>query len=176
MTLQERRAEWYERSEWWSAAFWLGLVSAAYAGLLHGWWVWLPLAVIGIGVTYGWWRRRPRGRFWFVYATGCATLGLLALVVVGLAVSATQSVAVDSVAEVECGSVVRPVAGDQLVVTPPQVVTAVRGPIPHSELERRCRDRLARTTQDAAGGALVGALLVARAVGHVVPRRPVSAV
>ncbi|MCA1005494.1 hypothetical protein LCL87_07185 [Rhodococcus hoagii] len=163
MTLRERRAEWFDLSEGWSAAFWVTVASAACGVLLAaGWWAWILLTVAGALVTYGWWRARCRGERRLWSATCCALLAAGALSAAGLEAFQTQTVRVDSVGqrEIVCGSVVHPVSDDGSTVTD----------------EWACADRLGRAAKAASGAALVGVLLSVRAVGHVVPRRPVSAV
>ncbi|NKR27889.1 hypothetical protein GS479_21255 [Rhodococcus hoagii] len=179
MTLLERREEWFELSEGWSAAFWVTVASAACGVLFAaGWWAWILLIVAGALLTYGWWRARRRGRFRYFSAVTCALSAGLALFSAGAVALANQVVRVDSVGQRElvCGSVLRPVPDDRLAVT---VVASDAGrpqPVPQSELVRICRGELSYATKSATGAALVGVLLSVRAVGHVVPRRPVSAV
>lgn len=179
MTLLERREEWFELSEGWSAAFWV-TVASAVGGVLFaaGWGAWILLVVAGALVTYGWWRARRHGRFWYFAAVTCALLAGFALFSAGAVALANHVVPVDSVGQRElvCGSVVRPVPEDRLAVT---VVASDAGrpqPIPQSELVRICRSELGHARKSATGAALVGVLLSVRAVGHAVPRRPVSAV
>lgn len=179
MTLQERRAEWFELSERWSAAFWVTVASAAcFALFVSGWWVWLLLAAAGAIVTYGWWQTRRRGRFRYLSAIACALLAGLALYGAGAAALQTQVVRLDSMGQRElvCGSVLRPVPEERLAVTAVESDVGRSQPIPQSELERVCRDELSYAAKDVTGATLVGLLLMLRAVGHVVPRRPVSAV
>ncbi|WP_107986003.1 hypothetical protein [Rhodococcus sp. OK519] len=62
--------------------------------------------------------------------------------------------------ELVCGSVVHP-------------TSEVRWTVPD---EWVCQDRLGHAANAATGATLVGLLLAIRAVGHVIPRRPFSAV
>ena len=95
---------------------------------------------------------------------------------IGWALFATVSVPVDSVGprRVVCGSVISPVPANELKVTivgsDEPVVQSY--PIPQSELERLCSDRLHYRGRDAAGLALIGLLVAVRAAGHLVPPVP----
>lgn len=119
MTIQGRRDE-SARPDWFSAAFWVTVGLAVYLILLvPDRWVWLLLTVAGVALSYGWWMRHRRGKFWLLFVSTCAFFALLALFGAGRAVLATASVPADSVGqwEVVCGSVVNPVAGEKLQVT-----------------------------------------------------------
>ena len=162
------------RTKWLTAAFWIITFLFAYVLLgLLGWWQWLVYLVGGLALTYFWWKRRHRSRYAILFGSSCALLVVMALTMIGWALLATISVPVDSVGprRVICGSVISPVPANELKVTiagSDEPVVQSR-PIPQSELERVCSDRLHFRGSRAAGLALIGLFVAVRAVGHLVP-------
>lgn len=175
MALQERRGT-RSRTKWFTTAFWI--LTAVFVYRLIGipfWWEWLTFIIGGVSLTYAWWRRRRRGRYAILSGVTCALVAGVTLSLGGATALAAVSVPVDSVGprKIECGSVVNPVPGSELTVTTggPGYPTVQPSPIPQSELERVCSDRLGYRAGDAAGLALLALLLGVRATGHFIPRR-----
>ncbi len=156
-----------------TAAFWI--VTAAFAYVLLGLlfpWAWLLYLGSGLGLTYLWWERRHRGRYSVLFGATCAFFALMAVAVSGAALLVTVSLPVDSVGprRVDCGSVVYPVPADELKVTSGgsnEPVVHAR-PIPQSSLEQKCSTWLDGRGGRAAGLALIGLFVGARAAGHFV--------
>lgn len=159
------------RTKWLTAAFWIITLLFAYALLvLFGWWAWLMYLGAGSAVSYLWWKRRRRGRYAILFGSSCAVLVVMALAMIGWALLATFSVPVDSVGprRVVCGSVINPVPADELRVTiaGSDELAGQSRPIPQSELERVCSNRLHDRGSRAAGLALIGLIMTVRAAGH----------
>ncbi|WP_143153882.1 hypothetical protein [Rhodococcus rhodnii] len=160
--------------------FWIVTLLFAYAVLgLFGWWAWVAYFGTGLGLATLWWTRRRRNRCALVFGFCCAVVAVMALLMTGWALFVTVSAPVDSVGTrgVVCGSVVSPVSAEELnvtVVRSEEPVSQSR-PIPHSELERVCSNRLDARGSRAAGLALIGLFVALRAAGHIVPPRRASA-
>ncbi|MFC4604440.1 hypothetical protein [Rhodococcus kronopolitis] len=161
------------RTGWLTAVFWT--VTAAFAYVLLGLlfpWAWLPYLGSGLALTYLWWKRRHRGRYSVLFGATCAFFALMAVGVSGAALLVPVSLPVDSVGprRVDCGSVVDRVPADELTVTTgdsnePAVQSRS---IPQGSLERKCSDWLDGRGGRAAGLALIGLFVGARATGHFV--------
>ncbi len=175
MTLRNRQRT-RSRTPWLTAIFWILTFGFAYAVLgLFGWWTSLVYLGAASTVTYSWWKRRQRRRYAIVFGSSCAVLVVMALAMIGWALGASVSVPVDSVGSrrVVCGSVITPVPADELKVTIVESEEPVvqSRPIPQSELERVCSDRLHARGSRAAGLALIGLFVAVRAAGHFAPPR-----
>lgn len=179
MTLRNRQGT-RSRTEWLTASFWIITFLFAYVllGLLLSW-AWLVYLGAGLALTYFWWNRRHRSRYEVLFGSSCALLVVMALAVIGWALFVTISVPVDSVGprRVVCGSVISPVPANELKVTiagSDEPVMQSR-PIPQSELDRVCSNRLHDLGSRAAGLALIGLLVAVRATGHfTAPRKPTT--
>ncbi|MBP1159831.1 hypothetical protein [Rhodococcus sp. PvR099] len=173
MTPRERPGE-ESPTEWLTAAFWILTLMFMYRliGILY-WWEYLVFTIAGVALSYMWWTRRRRGQYWLLFGVTCGLFGAGAIFGSGASMFSDISVPADSVGQTEivCGSVVNPVPGSELKVTDAATgETVVRSsPLPQSELERVCSDRLEYRTRDAAGVALVGLLVAVRAAGHLLP-------
>lgn len=172
----ERHGGTKSHTNWLTTAFWILTALFIYRliGILF-WWEWLFFIVGGVSLTYVWWCRRQHSRYSTLFGATCALVAVVALYFGGATALAGVSVPVDSVGprRVECGSVVNPVPGSELTVTTggPDHPAVQPSPIPQSDLERVCLDRLRYRAGDAAGLTLVGLLLGIRATGHVLLRR-----
>ncbi|WP_157108495.1 hypothetical protein [Aldersonia kunmingensis] len=179
MTLRNRQGT-RSRTEWLTAAFWIITFLFAYVflGLLSSW-AWLVYLGAGLALTYFWWKRRHRSRYAVLFGTSCVLLVVMALAMIGWALFVTISVPVDSVGprRVVCGSVISPAPANELKVTiagSDKPVVQSR-PIPQSQLERVCSNRLHYRCSRAAGLALIGLFVAARATGHfTAPRKPTT--
>lgn len=173
MTLEEQR---YGRSptRWLTAAFWILTFSFVYLmiGILD-WWTALVFAVAAVAVTYFWWKKRRRSPASVLFGFTCACFAALALAASGAAALVPVSAPVDSVGprRVVCGSVVDPVAADELTVTTEGLSEPVMQSwpeVPQTSLQRLCSNRLSYRGTRAAGLTLVGLLLAARSTGHLI--------
>lgn len=164
------------RTDWLATAFWMSIAFAGYVALGIPAWREISLfAVVGAATGYGWWRHRQRTKFWIFFSVTCALAATLALLVAGGSVVGTAFTPADSVGqrEIACGSVVNPLLSDQLHVTYVETGEPVveLEPLPRSELVRVCGNELRHRTSNAIVLTVVGLLLSARAVGHLLPRR-----
>ncbi|MGX6512544.1 hypothetical protein [Rhodococcus sp. SJ-2] len=167
------------RTTWLTAAFWMITFLFAYMLGLLDWWAWLVYLVAGSALTCFWWKRRQRSRYAILFGSICTVLAILALAMIGWALFTSFSVPVDSVGprSVVCGSVISPVPANELTVTiagshEPVVQS---DPVPQSELERVCSNRLDFRGRRAADLALIGLFVAVRAAGHFAsPRNPTT--
>ena len=160
---------------WCTTAFWVILLASIYRFVFRtDWEWWLVLAVLGGGVTYCWWRVRRLQKWGKLWALSCGLIGVAALIAAVWALSTPFAVATESVGDdrVECGSVVSPIAGDDLRETDGvtgELVMRER-PIPQSEFVRVCRNRMDYRTSNAVGAVVIGLLFSVRASGHIARR------
>lgn len=174
MALRNRQGT-KSRTKWLTAGFWILTFLFAYMLGHLGWWAWLAYLGAGSTLTYFWWKRRHRSRYAILFGSTCALLGVMALAMIGWALVVSVSVPVDSVGprSVVCGSVISPVPANELKVTiagSDEPVVQSR-PIPQSELERVCSNRLDFRGSRAVDLALIGLFVAMRAAGHFVPPR-----
>lgn len=168
------------RPRWFTAAFWVILFVSIYWFVFKtDWEWWLVLAALGGGATYCWWRVRRPQRLGKLWAFACFLIGTAALIAAVWALLAPFAVATESVGSnrVECGSIVNPIAGDELRETDGtsgEVVVRER-PIPQSEFVRVCTNRANYRTSNAVGATVIGLLFTVRATGHLVRRHDTAA-
>ncbi|WP_143545756.1 hypothetical protein [Rhodococcus sp. 14-2470-1a] len=164
------------RPRWFTAAFWVILLASIHRFVFRtDWEWWLVLAVLGGGAAYCWWRVRRPQKWGTLWGLSCGLSGVAALIAAVWAVLTPFAVATESVGDdrVECGSVVSPIAGDDLRETDGvtgELVMRER-PIPQSEFVRVCSNRMDYRTSNAVGAVVIGLLFSVRASGHFVRRR-----
>ncbi|WP_328812458.1 hypothetical protein [Rhodococcus sp. NBC_00297] len=172
----------------WTAWFWLCLPAYLY-GLLFViadiWWITITTTVVAFAASMMWvartntQSRTPRRRAWHVAcATVLAAITLVAVLYGVRDMTRTVSRSVGDTMDprsVNCGTVLRPIAADQLVVSLPDsypAEAAARLPtLPTASLDSRCDSAITGNRNFVIAAILGGLVVASRSLGHTIRAR-----